>query len=108
MDICYAPFPTREHGRPYYSRLMLFVHCESGMVLNVHVAEHETEGAEFVEQLMRTMEQHEVYPEQIFVSRPRLTELLKPLAHVMGAELVLVDFLEGVMGVREELKEFLV
>lgn len=104
VDISYAPFSIFEGERPYFPRLMLCVHHGSGMILAAHPAEQSAEPSEFVEQFVRVMEQHKMYPEQIAVRRQSVAQLLLPTAHAIGADMLEVDFLPGVDTAREEMR----
>lgn len=107
VDITYAPFSVQEEERPYFPRLMLCVHNESSMVLTAYPAERRAEPAEFVDQFIRTMEQHKLYPEQIVVRRPEVGQMLIFVAHVLGADVLVSDVLPGVELTREEMQRFM-
>lgn len=96
VDISYAPFSIHEGERPYFPRLMLCVHHGSGLILSAHPAERGAEAAEFVEQFVRAMEQHKMYPEQIVVRRQSVGQLLMLTTHIIGADLLEADFLPGI------------
>lgn len=107
VDISYAPFSVREGARPYFPRLMLCVHHQSGTILSAHPAELSAEASEFVDQFVRAMEHSKMVPEQIVVRRQSVAQLLLPVAHALGADLLGADFLPGIEMAREEMQEFM-
>ncbi|GMA61337.1 hypothetical protein NZD89_16735 [Alicyclobacillus fastidiosus] len=109
VDIFYAPFSVHDGAgeRPYFPRLMLCVHHSSGMILSAHPADRDAEASEFVEQFVSTIEQHEVYPDQIVVRQQSVAELFYTIADVIDAELLVADFLPGIEMVREEMLGFM-
>lgn len=107
VDISYAPFTIAEGERPYFPRLMLCVHHGSGMILAFHPGDRDAAPSEFIEQFMAAMEQHNMYPEQIVVSRENVGQLLLPIAQAIGADLLVADFLPGVDEALEGMRKFM-
>ncbi|MCL6446472.1 MAG: hypothetical protein K6T83_24000 [Alicyclobacillus sp.] len=107
VDISYAQFVIEEGERPYFPRMMLCVHHESGMILTGYVADYAARPSEFVEQFVNAMEQFNIYPELIAVSRPHVRQLLMSVANVIGADVLTANCLPGIDQAKQSMVEFM-
>ncbi|WP_303802856.1 hypothetical protein [Alicyclobacillus macrosporangiidus] len=103
VDIFYAPFVIQEGERPMFPKVLMCVDHASGMILQAHVAGHDTYAQESVDKLLETIPRGRC-PAAFLFQRPEVGALLRPIAEGLGIELREEDWLPALEEAREALE----
>ena len=93
-----------DRDRPYYARILLALHCQSGIILASNtIPSFEDENVALRDFIVSTIRNFQLLPEEIRVCSAKLAELLKPIAAPLGITASLRKKLPGLLEVRRSM-----
>ena len=107
IELCHAPFPVGEGGRPFYPYFSMILDTDSKYILGSNVfplTEYETD---FQEQILTLIEDRGVFPKEIHVDREEVRSLIAPIADALDIKIKLLKTLPGVSVALKELSTFI-
>ncbi len=103
VDFTFAPFSVQEGIRPMFPRFLVCVDHDSGLILKMHLSSEEDFASEFVDKLIATMENVQIFPKQLFTMRTHVAQLFQPLAQMLNIEMSVMPELQVLKEARDEL-----
>jgi hypothetical protein len=107
VDFFYAPTPITKGERPYFPYAIMLIDCDSGFILDVHLAGVIEYEKEFIEQFLSCIENTSIVPLEILVRKEEAMNLLEPYASRLNINLSMVRELENIDHARREMEKHL-
>lgn len=109
MDYFLSPAGVRgeDGGRPFFPAVILAVDQKSGMILTTHPSEPGAVAQNLGEQFLMVVENLQMLPAQVQVSREDVQAFLEPFAAPLGVRVVRARRLKALEAAREEMAMFL-
>lgn len=106
IELCHAPFPVAEGGRPFYPYFSLILDTDSKYILGSNVFPLTSFETDFQEQLLKIIEDNGVFPNEIHIGREEVRRLISPIADALDIKIKLFKKLPGVSAALRELSKF--
>ena len=106
IDQFYSPSVVNEGGRPYFPHVFLWVDHDTGLVLNVRVAELSNYQADFQEQLVGLLEKLNLIPDEMRFGNEEPLKLSESIASMLGIKMTLIKRLPALEKAKDHLFSF--
>lgn len=106
IELCHAPFPVAEGGRPFYPYFSMILDTDSKYILGSNVFSLTKYETDFQEQLLKTIEDNGAFPKEIHVGREEVYRLIAPIADALDIKIKLLKKLPGISAALRELSKF--
>ncbi len=103
FDCFFAPTPVAEGERPFLPLLSLCVHQETGLILGTHMTGPDEALAGHQKELVDTLRQARVRPEEVWVANEKSYRIVKPVADRLGIKVTAVSALPATEQARREM-----
>lgn len=106
IELCHAPFPVAEGGRPFYPYFSLILDTDSNYILASNVFPLTDFETDFQEQLLKIIEDNGVFPSEVHICREEAGRLISPIADALNISVKLYKKLPGISAALRELSKF--
>jgi hypothetical protein len=107
VDFFQFPAPIQEGGRPFFPFCLLIVDQDSGFVFGTHLESKDRHRPEFLNQMLKVIEETAYLPQEIWVKREEVFQLFEVLASRLGLKMKQVKRLKQVEYAKKSMKSFL-
>jgi hypothetical protein len=94
VDFFQFPAPIQEGGRPFFPLCLLIVDQASGFVFETHLESKDRHRPEFLNQMLKVIEENAYLPQEIWVKREEVLQLFEALVSKLGLKMKLVKRLK--------------
>jgi hypothetical protein len=99
--------PIQEGGRPFFPLCLLIVDQDSGFVLGTHLESKDHHRPEFLNQMLKVIEETAYLPQEIWVKRDEVFQLFEALVSRLGLKMKQVKRLKQLEYAKRSMKSFL-
>jgi len=107
VDFFQFPAPIQEGNRPFFPLCLLIVDQASGFVFGTHLESKDHHRAEFLNQMLKVIEETAYLPQEIWVKREEVFQLFEVLASRLGLKMKRVKKLKQLECAQRSMKSFL-
>jgi hypothetical protein len=87
VDFFQFPAPIQEGGRPFFPLCLLIVDQNSGFVFGTHLESKGRHRPEFLNQMLKVIEENAYLPQEIWVKREEVLQLFEALVSRLGLKM---------------------
>jgi hypothetical protein len=103
-SVFYTPSVIQDDARPYFAKVLMIVHQESLLVLQVKIADPgKSTASRLGDEILSAIETHKRLPAELIFNDKALFEGIKPLAKALGIQVTLASFLPATAPAQENL-----
>jgi hypothetical protein len=107
VDFFQFPAPIQEGGRPFFPLCLLIVDQDSGFVFGTHLESKDRHGPEFLNQMLKVIEETAYLPQEIWVKREEVFQLFEVLVSRLGLKMKQVKKLNQLEYAKKSMNSFL-
>jgi len=106
VDFFQFPAPIQEEGRPFFPLCLLIVDQDSGFVFGTHLESKDRHRPEFLNQMLKVIEETAYLPQEIWVKREEVFQLFEVLVSRLGLKMKQVKRLKQVEYAKKSMKSY--
>lgn len=106
VDFFQFPAPIQEGGRPFFPFCLLIVDQDSGFVFGTHLENKDRHRPEFLNQMVKAIEETAYLPQEIWVKREEVFQLFEVLVSRLGLKMKQVKRLKQVEYAKKSMNSF--
>jgi hypothetical protein len=106
VDFFQFPAPIQEGGRPFFPLCLLIVDQDSGFIFGTHLESKDRHRPEFLNQMLKVIEENAYLPQEIWVKREEVFQLFEGLVSRLGLKMKRVKRLKQVEYAKKSMKSF--
>jgi hypothetical protein len=106
VDFFQFPAPIQEEGRPFFPLCLLIVDQDSGFVFETHLESKDRHRPEFLNQMLKVIEENAYLPQEIWVKREEVLQLFEVLVSRLGLKMKQVKRLKQVEYAKKSMSSY--
>ena len=106
VDFFQFPAPIQEGGRPFFPLCLLIVDQDSGFVFETHLESKDRHRPEFLNQMLKVIEENAYLPQEIWVKREEVLQLFEALVSRLGLKMKQVKRLKQVEYAKKSMNSY--
>ena len=106
VDFFQFPAPIQEGGRPFFPFCLLIVDQDSGFVFGTHLESKDRHRPEFLNQMLKVIEETAHLPQEIWVKREEVFQLFEVLVSRLGLKMKQVKRLKQVENAKKSMNSY--
>ncbi len=106
VDFFQFPAPIQEGGRPFFPLCLLIVDQDSGFVFGTHLESKDRHRPEFLNQMLKVIEETAYLPQEIWVKREEVFQLFEVLVSRLGLKMKQVKRLKQVEYAKKSMNSY--
>jgi len=107
VDFFQFPMPIQEEDRPFFPLCLLIVDQDSGFVFGTHLESKDRHRPEFLNQMLKVIEETAYLPQEIWVKREEVFQLFETLVSRLGLKMKQVKRLKQLEYAKKSMNSFL-